>query len=79
MEFHPGQTYTFKWTVPERAGPAAGETSSIVVGISLPVLDETESWYVEANTMNQRGMRLRLTDPAFRLCFLFYSLNGLVE
>jgi len=118
----PGQTFTYTWTVPERAGPAAGDPSSILwvyhshfveprdmnAGLMGPILitrkgaskpdgtpkdvdrefivafsvfDETESWYFEANAMNQRKYApgMRLTDPAFRLRFLYYSLNGLVE
>ncbi len=118
----PGQTYTYTWTVPERAGPSPGDQSSILwvyhshfveprdmnTGLFGPILvtrkgaskpdgtpkdvdrefvvafavfDETESWYFDANAMGQRKYApgLRLKDPAFRLHFLFYSLNGLIE
>ena len=40
----PGQTFTYIWTVPERAGPAHGDSSS--------VLWAYHSHFVEANEMN---------------------------
>lgn len=118
----PGQTFTYTWSVPERAGPAPGDVSSILwvyhshfveprdmnAGLFGPIIvtrkgaarsdgtpkdvdrefvvafavfDETESWYFEANAMNQRKYTpgMRLADPAFRLRFLYYSMNGLIE
>lgn len=118
----PGQTYTYTWTVPERAGPAPGDTNSILwiyhshfveprdmnTGLVGPILvtargaskpdgtpkdvdrefitgfmvfDETESWYFEANTQNERKytMGLRFTDPAFRQRYLLNSINGYIE
>jgi len=118
----PGQTYTYTWTVPERAGPAPGDPSSILwvyhshfveprdmnTGLFGPIIvsrkgstkadgtpkdvdrefvvafavfDETESWYFDANSMNHRAYTpgLRFTDPAFRLRYLLYSINGLIE
>ena len=118
----PGDTYTYTWFVPERAGPGPGDPSSVIwmyhshwveprdmnsglLGpiiiskhgttrpdgtpqdvdrefvIAFAVFDETESWYFEANTLNQRRWTpgLRFTDPAFRVKYLFYSLNGLIE
>lgn len=49
--------------------------------VAFSVFDETESWYFEANAMNQRKYTpgLRFTDPAFRQKFLLYSLNGLIQ
>ncbi len=118
----PGETYTYTWSVPERAGPGPMDPSSVVwmyhshwveprdmnsglfgpiivskrgttrpdgtpldvdreFVIAFAVFDETESWYFEANTSNQRRWTpgLRSTDPAFRVKYLFYSLNGLIE
>lgn len=118
----PGQTYTYTWSVPERAGPGPMDPSSVVwmyhshfveprdmnsglfgpiivskhgatrpdgtpsdvdreFVVAFAVFDETESWYFEANTFNQRkySQGLKFTDPAFRMKYLFYTLNGLID
>jgi FtsP/CotA-like multicopper oxidase with cupredoxin domain len=118
----PGQTYLYTWTVPERAGPAQGDGSSILwvyhshfveprdmnTGLFGPIIvaakgstkpdgtpkdvdrefvvafavfDETESWYVEANSIERKeyALGLKLNDPAFRQRHLLYSMNGLIE
>jgi hypothetical protein len=48
---------------------------------AFAVFDETESWFFEANAMNQRKYMpgLKFTDPAFRQRYLRYSINGLIE
>jgi manganese oxidase len=48
--------------------------------VAFAVFDETESWYFEANTKNQRKYTqgLRFSDPVLRQRYLFYSLNGYI-
>jgi manganese oxidase len=118
----PAQTFTYIWTVPERAGPTHEDGSSILwvyhshfieprdmnAGLLGPIIitargasridgtpkdvdrefitafavfDETSSRYFEVNTMNIRKYtpNMRLTDPAFRVPYLMYSINGLIE
>ena len=118
----PGKTFTYIWTVPERAGPADGDSSSVLwayhshfvepnemnAGLIGPIIvtargmskndgspkdvdrefitafavfDETSSVYFEANTQQHRPATaaLRKEDPAFRLPYLMYTINGLLE
>jgi FtsP/CotA-like multicopper oxidase with cupredoxin domain len=118
----PGQTFTYTWNVPERAGPGPMDGSSVLwvyhshfvesrdmnaglIGpiivtakgrskpdgtpkdvdrefvVAFAIFDESESWYFEANTLGERRYRpdLRLSDPAVRQNYLFYSMNGLIE
>jgi manganese oxidase len=46
----PGQTYTYTWTVPERAGPAAGDSSSIL-------------WVYHSHFVEPRDMNTGLLGP----------------
>ena len=46
----PGQTYTYTWTVPERAGPAPGDTSSIL-------------WVYHSHFVEPRDMNSGLLGP----------------
>jgi len=46
----PGQTYTYTWTVPERAGPAAGDSSSIL-------------WVYHSHFVEPRDMNTGLFGP----------------
>lgn len=117
----PGQTFTYTWTVPERAGPADGDPDSILWSyhshfveprdmnsgllgpiivsrkgstkpdgtpkdvdrefvVAFAVFDESESWFFELNAKNHAKYTpaLRFTDPALRLQYLRYSINGLI-
>jgi FtsP/CotA-like multicopper oxidase with cupredoxin domain len=46
----PGQTYTYTWTVPERAGPASGDSSSIL-------------WVYHSHFVEPRDMNAGLFGP----------------
>ena len=46
----PGQTYTYTWTVPERAGPASGDSSSIL-------------WVYHSHFVEPRDMNTGLLGP----------------
>jgi FtsP/CotA-like multicopper oxidase with cupredoxin domain len=46
----PGQTYAYTWTVPERAGPASGDTSSIL-------------WVYHSHFLEPRDMNTGLFGP----------------
>jgi FtsP/CotA-like multicopper oxidase with cupredoxin domain len=46
----PGQTYTYTWTVPERAGPASGDSSSIL-------------WVYHSHFVEPRDMNTGLFGP----------------